>query len=155
MKKMLARLLARGLAHFIPVTRAEGAQTGTVSLEALPPARHQPPISAPRPPALSARRTFDSPLPRAPASDDPDDEMRGDSLEAQARVRERARCAAIVTSADGLKRPEIAYALAFQTRSSVAEALQVLRGLRDGEFGHLTSSPAQQPSRFRLGARVH
>lgn len=155
MKKMLARLLARGLAHFIPVTKAEGAQTGSVSPEALPQVRHQSPISAPRPPALSARRTADSPSPKTAASDDPDDEMRGDSLEAQARSRERARCAAIVTSADGLKRPEIAYALAFQTRASLAEALQVLRGLGSGEFGHLASAPAQPPSRFRLGARVH
>ena len=94
--------------------------------------------------------------PAPPVEGDPDHEMRGNSLEAQARRRERARCASIVTSADGIKHPALACVLAFQTRVPVAEAVRVLSDVQQLEFGHLAVVPeSRSPWTFDGGVRVH
>ncbi len=68
--------------------------------------------------------------------------MRGTSVEASARRRERERCRAIVQSAAGLKQPRLAYALAFNSPVSVAEAIIVLEGMGRGEWAHLNTKAA-------------
>jgi hypothetical protein len=118
----LSRLLQ--LAHLLPVS-AGGNPFVAMSGRGVPArARRIAPAAAPKPthsiaPVLATSE-------HSPREDDPDDEMRCESAMAQARRRERARCAAIVTSAAGLKLPDLAYALAFRTRLSRSEALSVL-----------------------------
>jgi hypothetical protein len=89
-----------------------------------------------------------------------DEEMRGASPEARARNRERARCAAIVTSAAGLKHPGLAYALAFKTRISRADALDLLRqfdaGFKVSRWAHLKAVTSLTDDRWRRRGRpVH
>jgi hypothetical protein len=87
-----------------------------------------------RPRAHVAAAPVRSPRAAAPAQDisadliddDPDDEMTGRSLTALARLRERARCEAIVLSDAGLANPALAANLAFKTRMSRLEALALL-----------------------------
>jgi hypothetical protein len=77
--------------------------------------------------------------------------MRGDSPAADARRRERARCAAILTSAAGLKHPELACVLAFRTRVSRSEALGVLAVVEApwaSQWAHLEPAP-QRPGMAR------
>lgn len=91
--------------------------------------------------------------PQSHIEEDAEEEMRSDSPEAQARRRERARCAAILTSAGGLKLPELAYALAFRTRLSRRESLAVLADATEpstSRWAHLkpmqaTASAIQRP----------
>jgi hypothetical protein len=59
---------------------------------------------------------------------DTDQDMQGDSLLARARARERARCAAIMGSAEGQRNPMLAANLAFKTRITRVEALALLAG---------------------------
>jgi hypothetical protein len=59
---------------------------------------------------------------------DDDQEMRGESFLARARWRERARCAAIMGSAEGRGNPMLAANLAFKTRITRVEALALLAG---------------------------
>jgi hypothetical protein len=116
---------------------------------ALPPAPF-PPVPAARPAPAAVQRS--SP-PAARLDEDPDEEMRGGSPAAAARMRERARCAAIVMSDIGLKHPQIAYALAFHTTQSAAEALAVLDDIGAGTFAHLAEKgPQGGASRYRTGA---
>lgn len=58
--------------------------------------------------------------------DDKDEEMRGKSATAQARLREQARCAAIFGSKAAAGNPVLAANLAFKTRMGRTEALAVL-----------------------------
>jgi hypothetical protein len=62
------------------------------------------------------------------ASTDPDaeHEMSGDSLQARARRREQARCAAILGSPEGQCNPVLAANLAFKTRATRTDAIAVL-----------------------------
>ena len=70
----------------------------------------------------------DAPSPDFPDSDDDDaQEMYGNSPVAQARRRERARCAAIVMSEAGLRNPNLAQALAFVTREPRSDAIRILQ----------------------------
>ena len=62
-----------------------------------------------------------------PDAEDDDDEMRGKSAVAQARRRERARCAAIFGSRHAANNPVLAASLAFNTSMTRQEALDVLR----------------------------
>jgi len=95
----------------------------------------QPTRDAPASPGLPSI----APAPRSPFEEDPDEEMHGGTPVAEARRRERARCAAIVMSSAGLKHPRVAYALAFQTSLSVAEAVATLEGMQAGDWAHLTA----------------
>ena len=85
--------------------------------------------------------------------------MYGDSPAAQARRDERARCAAIVMSAVGLKQPQLAYAVAFKSRMTVAESLAFLEtfqaDMQSGKWAHLANAMAEPPKAFHRGARVH
>lgn len=63
---------------------------------------------------------------RAAKADDDEEEMRGNSPVAQARNRERARCAAIFASEAAGRNPVLAAQLAFTTRMTRSEALGVL-----------------------------
>jgi len=106
----------------------------------------QPTRDAPALPGLPSI----APAPRSPFDDDPDEEMHGNTPVAAARHRERARCAAIVMSSAGLKHPQVAYALAFQSSLSVAEAVAALEGMQAGEWAHLTARRAAAGvSRYR------
>ncbi|MBW9102945.1 hypothetical protein [Paraburkholderia phenoliruptrix] len=60
--------------------------------------------------------------------DDDEEEMRGSSASAQARRRERMRCATIMGSAAAGKNPVLAANLAFNTSMTRKEALAVLGG---------------------------
>jgi hypothetical protein len=126
-------------------SRGVPARAKRVALPAAP----KTPVTPPQVPRLPVL-----PQPIAPADDDPDHEMRGASPVAMARRRERARCAGIVTSAVGLKQPGLAYALAFNTSLSVAEAIGVLNGMLAGTFSHLALA-VTTPREYHRGARVH
>ena len=65
---------------------------------------------------------------KAAAAEDSDDEMRGSSAAAQARLREQSRCAAIFASPAAAKNPVMAAKLAFQTRMPRSEAVALLEG---------------------------
>lgn len=60
--------------------------------------------------------------------DDKDEEMRGNSAVASARRREQARCAAIFSTEAAASNPVLAANLAFKTRLTRSEALDVLKG---------------------------
>lgn len=62
-----------------------------------------------------------------PDAEDDEDEMRGKSAVARARVREQARCAAIMGSKAAGRNVELAANLAFKTRMTRQEALAILR----------------------------
>jgi hypothetical protein len=94
----------------------------------------------------------------APVGDD--DEMLGDTVAAAARRRERARCAAIVTCAAGLKNPDLAYGLAFETRMTRLEAVMLLElhGADSSEWSHLDADRLRLRSatfRSRSGDALH
>jgi len=102
---------------------------------------------------------------------DDEEEMRGNSPIAQARRRERQRCAAIFNDRAAARNPQLAAKLAFNTTLSRAEALDVLRGTPasgagqqqradrnphlgpGGELGH-TSAQASQASWDRAMKQV-
>ncbi|MBB5411693.1 hypothetical protein HDG34_005654 [Paraburkholderia sp. HC6.4b] len=63
---------------------------------------------------------------RGRAQDDDDSEMHGSSVEARARRREQARCAAIFSSHAAARNPVLAANLAFRTRLARGAALAVL-----------------------------
>lgn len=92
------------------------------------------------------RKATSTPLPKAPAPMTPDEleeeELHGDSPVAQARLRERARCKAIITSEAGQRNPSLSHALAFNTRLGRTEALQMLllaESCAESEFAHLAN----------------
>jgi hypothetical protein len=58
--------------------------------------------------------------------DDDDEEMRGSNACAQARIRERARCAAILSSDAAARNIELACSLAFETTLPREQAIAVL-----------------------------
>lgn len=62
-----------------------------------------------------------------PDAEDDEDEMRGKSAAARARIREQARCAAIMSSKAAGRNVELAANLAFKTRMTRQEALAILR----------------------------
>lgn len=111
-----------------------------------------PQIAAPAPPMVQAPTARLEDSRTAPLGDDPPEEMGGASPVAAARRRERARCAAIMTSPAGLKHPQVAFALAFHTTQSVDEALAALDGISTGAFAHLAEKGLQGgASRYRAG----
>lgn len=79
--------------------------------------------------------------------DDPAEEMHGTSAVAEARRRERARCAAIFASAGAGADPALAARLAFNTTLPRAEAIAALgdgsapRGRRSGLDERMTAAP--------------
>lgn len=77
--------------------------------------------------------------------DDKDEEMRGNSAAAQARRRERARCAAIFNDPAAAANVALAASLAFETSMSRGEALKVLRA----------SAPAAGQASATQGRPVH
>ncbi|ALS63651.1 hypothetical protein [Pandoraea apista] len=77
-----------------------------------------------------------------PDAEDDDGEMRGKSAVARARLREQARCAAIMGSKAAGRNVELAANLAFKTRMTRQEALAVLR-----------SSPAASTANHSRAAR--
>jgi hypothetical protein len=88
----------------------------------------------------------------AKASDDDDDkdeEMRGKSAAAQARLREQARCAAIFASPAAARNPVAAANLAFKTRMTRGEALALLEAMPASAQGGNASRAARNP---RVGA---
>lgn len=90
------------------------------------------PPSAPAPAAATARAlAAKKTTPAAPVSAarrmlDEDEEMFGTGPIANARLRERARCEAIVCSAAGLKNPGFAKTIAFTSRMTRKEAIALL-----------------------------
>lgn len=76
----------------------------------------------------------------ADAGDDDDEEMRGKSAVAQARRRERARCAEIMGSQHAGRNPVLAANLAFNSAMSRKEALAILKDTP-------TSASATAPTR--------
>jgi hypothetical protein len=69
--------------------------------------------------------------------DDRNTEMSGRSPLAQARLRERSRCAAIFSSRAAAKNPVLAANLAFKTNLSRAAAIDVLEGTPVGAPAHM------------------
>lgn len=59
-------------------------------------------------------------------SDDSPGELRGTSVEAVSRLRERARCAAIVQAPAASRNPALARSLAFDTRMCRTDAIALL-----------------------------
>jgi type IV secretory pathway VirB10-like protein len=131
-------LFYRGLAHFGGLSKADGKEQATTrgvparARRAEVPDVPKPP-AAPSPPPAPPRRLTAPMLP----NEDPYEEMRGDSPAARARCGERARCAAIVTSTAGLKQAALAYALAFHSTLSEAEAVALLEGTARSQWAHL------------------
>jgi len=74
--------------------------------------------------------------------DDKDEEMRGKSAVAQARLREQARCAAIFSHKAAASNPVLAANLAFKTRMSRTEALAVLEATPAAAGAHVNASRA-------------
>jgi hypothetical protein len=83
------------------------------------------------------------PMDDVPQEDD-EAELLGATAESKARDRERARCAAILGSAGGVRNPVVARTLAFSTSMSRREAIATLDALPE---------PAPSPASFR-GARI-
>jgi hypothetical protein len=104
-----------------PPTTAAGPTTGPRAATGPAPgprgdARPQPIVKA-APKAVRAK---------APEDDDPENELAGNSPLAQARRRERARCAAILGCAAAGQNVSLARALAFNTRLQRHEAIALL-----------------------------
>ncbi|KWT89347.1 MULTISPECIES: hypothetical protein [unclassified Variovorax] len=74
--------------------------------------------------------------------DDKDEEMRGKSAVAQARLREQARCAAIFSHKAAASNPVLAANLAFKTRVSRTEALAVLEATPAAAGAHVNANRA-------------
>ena len=131
-------LFRRGLAHFGWLTRSEPREEATTRGVPVRARRAEMP-ETPKPPAMPQSPAAPAKRPAAPVlpEEDPDSEMRGDSLAARARDEERARCKAIVMSEAGLKQPSLAYALAFHSTIPLAEAMALLGGADDRTFAHL------------------
>ena len=82
-----------------------------------------------KPPSKPSAPASASPKARAaqPADDDSDDELHGRTIEAEARLRERARCRAIVAA--GAHCSQLAQHLAFRTLMPRQEAVALLAGV--------------------------
>lgn len=83
-----------------------------------------------------------------PDAEDDEDEMRGKSAVARARIREQARCAAIMGSKAAGRNVELAANLAFKTRMTRQEALAILRT----SPGASSASQERSSRNPRLGA---
>lgn len=81
--------------------------------------------------------------------DDDDEEMRGKSAVAQARRRERARCAAIFAQPGAALNPELAASLAFETSMTRQEAIKILKRQRAPSAS--SGSSERQSRNARLG----
>ena len=88
---------------------------------------------------------------RAEDEDDDEEEMRGKSAVARARRRERARCAAIMSSKAAGRNVELAANLAFNTSMTRQEALAILRASPAADSGSARSQ-ARAERNPRLGA---
>ncbi|WP_342705150.1 hypothetical protein OHZ10_29215 [Burkholderia arboris] len=85
--------------------------------------------------------------------DDDEEEMRGKSAVARARRRERARCAAIMSSKSAGRNIELAANLAFNTSMTRQEALAILRASPAADSsGHSARSAARTSRNPQLGA---
>jgi|SRR6516225_9491761 hypothetical protein len=82
---------------------------------------------------------------KADDGDDDDEEMRGKSAVAKARLREQARCASIFASKAAARNPVLAANLAFNTRMSRKEALAVLESTPAAASNHAERS-ARNPN---------
>ena len=85
------------------------------------------------------------------AEEDPEDEMAGESVAAQSRRRERARCAAIFADAAAARAPALAAHLAFETALPRAAALATLQA---GLAALNATTPVATPARAALAARM-
>jgi hypothetical protein len=90
------------------------------------------------------RERGDDALPTLRGNVDDDQEMQGDSLLARARGRERARCGAIMGSAEGQRNPVLAAHLAFKTRATRGEAIALLAGTAAGGWRDLHPDRAKK-----------
>jgi hypothetical protein len=88
--------------------------------------------------------------PATKVADDAVDEMNGDSVTAQARRREQARCAAIFADAAAATRRDLAATLAFTTRLPRSQAIAILRSSPDG-----SASAAMTPLGAVMAAAGH
>jgi hypothetical protein len=84
-----------------------------------------------------------------PDAEDDDEEMRGKSAVARARLREQARCAAIFASKAAARNPMLAANLAFKTRMTRAEAIATLEGTPAPASAAQSNRAARNPN---LGA---
>lgn len=82
---------------------------------------------------------------RRAEADDDEDEMRGKSAAANARRRERARCAAIFGSKAAGRNPVLAANLAFNTSMTRKEAIAVLEGSPAAAASAYGSRSARNP----------
>jgi hypothetical protein len=84
--------------------------------------------------------------------EDSDEEMRGDSAAANARRRERARCAAIMNCQAAARNPALAANLAFKSSLGRTQAVQLLESVPP-DVKHLSreSPNFRQPSLVNLG----
>jgi transcriptional regulator GlxA family with amidase domain len=143
------------VAHLLPLLMSANPVDAEAS-RGVPARSRRMVIAAPAEPMRAATAPPSRPAvahaPRNPVDDDPDVETHAGTPAAAARDRERARCAAIVMSAVGLKHPAVAFALAFHTTQSVDEALAALDGISTGAFAHLAEKGSQGgASRYRAG----
>jgi hypothetical protein len=83
-----------------------------------------------------------------PACEDDDEEMHGKSAAAQARRRERARCAAIFATPQAAGNIALACSLAFETTQTRQEAIAVLKS----QPANPGASAARSAANPRLGA---
>jgi len=156
MKNPIARVVSLlSVAHLLPLARPSNPVDVEVS-RGVPTRARRIVVAAPAEPMRAAialpGRPAVAQAPRSPVDDDPDVEMHGKTAAAAARNRERARCAAIVLSDVGLKHPQVAFALAFHTTQSVADALATLEGISAGAFSHLAEIGLRGgASRYRPG----
>jgi hypothetical protein len=81
-----------------------------------------------------------------PDAEDDDEEMRGKSAVARARLREQARCAAIFASKAAARNPMLAANLAFKTRMTRAEAIAALEGTPAPASAAHTNRAARNPN---------